>query len=52
MYRNRSTDGVETQAILMSVFQTLKQKNANVTKTITNALHHHLEIKKLPTLNQ
>jgi len=51
-YCNRSTDGAETQAILMSVFQTLKQNNANVTKTVVNALHHHLETKKLSNLNQ
>jgi len=47
-----STDGAETQAILMSVFQTRKHNNANVTKTITNALHHCLETKKLPNFNQ
>ena len=51
-YCNRSADGAETQAILMSVFQTLKQRNANVTKTIVNALHQYLKTKKLPTLKQ
>ena len=48
---NRSVDGAKTQAILMSVFQTLKN-NANVTKTIVNALHHFLKTKKLPSLAQ
>jgi hypothetical protein len=51
-YCNRSVDGAKTQAILMSVFQTLKQRNANVTKTIVNALHHFLKTKKLPSLAQ
>jgi len=29
----------------MSVFQTLKQRNANVTKTIVNTLHQYIKIK-------
>jgi len=45
-----SADGADTQAILMSVFQTLKQNKANITKNITNALHHHLKTKHLPKL--
>ncbi|MCL2118197.1 MAG: transposase [Planctomycetaceae bacterium] len=49
---NRSVEGAKTQAILMSVFQTLKQRNANVTKTIVNALHHFLKTKKLTSLAQ
>ena len=49
-YCNRSQDGAETQAILMSVFQTLKQRNAHVTATIVNALRTFLTTKKLPTL--
>ncbi|MCL2119146.1 MAG: hypothetical protein FWH27_12045 [Planctomycetaceae bacterium] len=44
---NRSFDGAKTQAILMSVFQTLKQRNANVTKTIVHALHQFLTTKKI-----
>ena len=36
----------------MSVFQTLKQQNANVIKTTVNALHHFLKTKKLPSLAQ
>ena len=51
-YCNRSLDGAKTQAILMSIFQTLKQRNANVTKTIVTALRHFLKTKKLPTLAQ
>ena len=49
-YCNRSQDGAETQAILMSVFQTLKQRNAHVTATIVNALRTCLTTKKLPKL--
>jgi hypothetical protein len=49
-YCNRSIDGAKTQAILMSVFRTLKQQNMNVTKTIVNALREFLITKKLPTL--
>ena len=49
-YCNRSVDGAETQAILMSVFQTLKQRNAHVTATIVKALRQFLTTKKLPTL--
>jgi pullulanase/glycogen debranching enzyme len=51
-YCNRSASGAKTQAILMSVFQTLKQKNANVTKTIVKALHQYLKTKKLSTLKE
>jgi hypothetical protein len=51
-YCNRSKTGAETQAVLMSIFQTLKQQNANVTKTIVNAMHQLLTTKKLPTLAQ
>ena len=47
---NRSVDGAATQAILMSAFQTLKQRNAHVTATIVKALRHFLTTKKLPTL--
>jgi hypothetical protein len=50
-YCNRSHDSAETQAILMSVFQTLKPKNANVIKTIVNALREFLTTKKWPKLS-
>jgi len=33
-YYNRSKGGAETQAILMSIFQTLKQRKVHVTNTI------------------
>jgi len=51
-YCNRSKGGAETQSVLMSVFQTLKQRNANVTKIVVNALHQLLTTKKLPTLTR
>ena len=49
-YCNRSKDGAKTQAIMMSVFQTLKQRKAHVTATIVNALQTFLTTKKLPNL--
>ena len=51
-YCNRSADGAETQAILMSIFQTLKQRKVRVTSTIVNALRTYLTTKKLPTLKE
>ena len=51
-YCNRSADGAETQAILMSIFQTLKQRKVRVTSTIVNALRTYLSTKKLPTLKE
>ena len=44
--------GFSKRRWLLGVFQTLKQQNANVTKTIVNALHQFLTTKKLPTLKQ
>ena len=49
-YCNRSKDGAKTQAILMSVFMTLKQRKAHVTATIVEALRTYLTTKKLPKL--
>jgi hypothetical protein len=49
-YCNRSVDGAEMRAILMGVFQTLKQQNADVTKTTVNALQQFLITKILPNL--
>jgi uncharacterized protein (UPF0297 family) len=47
---NQSKNGVETQAILMSIFQTLKQRMINPVNAIVNALKEYLITKKLPTL--
>jgi transposase len=51
-YSNRSLTGAETQAILMSIFQTLKQRKLPVTSTIVNALRIYVKTKKLPTMKQ
>jgi len=45
-YYSRSVEGVETQAILISVFMTLKQRNAHVTASIVNALRTFPHYKK------
>ncbi len=49
-YCNRSLDGAETQAVLMSVFQTLKQRGCHGTKPVVEALREYLTTKKLPDL--
>ena len=47
---NRSDRGAATQAILMSVYRTLKLRGLNPSKTITNALRTYLTTGKLPQL--
>ena len=47
---NRSTRGAQTQAILMSVYRTLKQRGAPPLDTITAALRTHLSTGHLPPL--
>jgi len=47
---NRSDRGAATQAILMSVYRTLKLRALNPTKTIAEALRTYLATGKLPTL--
>lgn len=49
-YCNRSLDGAETQAVLMSVFQTLKQRGSHGTKPVVEALREYLTTKNLPDL--
>lgn len=49
-YGNRSTQGADTQAILMSIFRTLKQRGYNPIETTTSALTHYLQTGKLPPL--
>ena len=49
---NRSEQGAETQAILMSIFQTLKQRKFNPVKTLLNAIKELILTKKLPPLPQ
>jgi len=49
-YCNRSEDGAKTQAILMSVFQTLKQRGYQGTDIVIDALRQYITTKKLPAL--
>jgi hypothetical protein len=47
---NRSKNGAETQAILMTIFQTLKLRKLNQTTSIINAIKEYRNTKKLPKL--
>ncbi len=47
---NRSDRGAATQAILMSVYRTLKLRGLNPTKTIADALKNYVATGKLPPL--
>lgn len=47
---NRSDRGAETQAILMSVYRTLKQRGHSPILTITKAIKHYLSTGQLPPL--
>lgn len=47
---NRSERGAVTQAVLMSVYHTLRLGGLNPTKTITNALKTYLTTGTLPLL--
>jgi hypothetical protein len=49
-YCNRSKKGMETQAILMSIFQTLKQRNLNPIKILVNSLKEYTKTKILQKL--
>lgn len=49
-YANGSDAGAETQAILMSVFRTLKLRGVNPTDAVVGALRRFLESGELPTL--
>jgi transposase len=49
-YANRSEAGADMQAVLMSVFRTLKQRGHNPLKTIVHALHTYLLTDQLPKL--
>lgn len=49
-YCNRSQRGADTQAVLMSIYRTLKQRGHDPLKTITNALTNYLTSKQLPSL--
>ncbi len=47
---NRSPDGAATQAVLMSVYRTLRLRGHDPTKTIANALRELLQTGTLPML--
>jgi transposase len=49
-YANGSEDGAETQAVLMSVFRTLKQRGHNPVSAVLDAVRVHLLTGKLPPL--
>ena len=47
---NRSQRGADTQAVLMSIYRTLKQRGHDSLKTITDGLADYLRTGKLPPL--
>jgi len=49
-YGNRSERGADTQAVLMSIYRTLKQRGHDPLKAITNGLTEYLKTGKLPSL--
>ena len=49
-YANRSEEGAEMQAVLMSIFRTLKQRGHNPLRTIVAALRTYVQTGKLPLL--
>jgi len=49
-YGNRSQRGADAQAVLMSIFRTLKQRGYDPIQTITEAITTHLKTGKLPPL--
>ena len=49
-YANGSEEGAETQAILMSVFRTLKQRGHNPVSAVLDAVRIYLKTGQLPPL--
>jgi transposase len=49
-YANRSEEGADMQAVLMSIFRTLKQRGHNPLRTIVSALRTFVQTGKLPPL--
>ncbi|OHB83826.1 MAG: hypothetical protein A2V98_15735 [Planctomycetes bacterium RBG_16_64_12] len=49
-YGNRSDQGADTQAILMSIFRTLRKRGHHPIQTITNALAVYIQTRQLPPL--
>ena len=50
IYANRSTKGAHTQAVLMSVYRTLKLRNHDLTKTIAASIATYIRTGTLPPL--
>lgn len=49
-YGNRSERGADTQAVVMSIFRTLKQRGHDPIRTITDAIATYLKTGQLPPL--
>jgi hypothetical protein len=49
-YANGSQDGAETQAVLMSIFRTLKQRSHNPVSAVVEAVRAYLQTGQLPPL--
>ena len=49
-YGNRSPRGADCQAVLMSVFRTLKQRGYDPIQTVVEAIEHYLNHIQLPPL--
>jgi transposase len=50
IYANGSEEGAETQAVLMSVFRTLKQRGHNPVSAVLEAVRAYLKTGQLPSL--
>ena len=51
-YGNRSDQGADVQAILMSIFLTLKKRGLNPIETVRNSMTEYLKSGQLPPLPQ
>lgn len=49
-YCNRSQQGADTQAVLMSIYRTIEQRGHDPLDTLNNAIRTHLETGHLPDL--
>ena len=49
-YCNRSVNGARTQAVLMSIYRTLKQRGHDPIATVANALSEYIKTRHLPPL--
>lgn len=47
---NRSEQGAATQAVLMSIYRTLKLRGLDATRTLVEGLQHYLKTGKLPPI--